>query len=83
MLNYNRPLRESLERAKRSQKNIHTASIVLRPQDSYSDALYIPLKETLNRKLDSQSHNNNSSLTLGKKLLDRSVRLEKSPSLRQ
>lgn len=78
MLNCNRPLRQSLERAKRSQKNIHTASIILKPQDSYSDALYLPLKDAVNKRIDNQSQH----IQNYKKILEKSVRLDKSPSLR-
>jgi len=54
MINCNRVVRESMERSKKSQKNIHTASINLRAQDSYSEAIYLPLREVVQKKVDKQ-----------------------------
>lgn len=57
MIKYNRgSYRDSLEKTKNVKKHVHTASIHLKQNDSYSDTFFLPLKEVVHKKLDEKSN---------------------------
>ena len=57
MIKYNKgSYRESLEKGKTLKKSIHTTSIHLKQNDSYSDAFYLPLREVVQKKIEDKSN---------------------------
>ena len=77
MIKYNkRNYQESLDKAKNTKKHIHTASIHLKPNDSCSDAYYLPLRETVNKKIDEKSNRS----FMKSKSKDKNLKMDKSSS---
>lgn len=77
MIKYNRgSYRESLEKGKNLKKSIHTASIHLKQNDSYTDAYYLPLREVVQKKIEDKSNRS----FIKSKSKDKCVKLDKSSS---
>lgn len=58
MLNSTRTQTESAERSRKpAAKTLHTTSINLKQQESCTDTFYLPLRETVNKRIDNYAHN--------------------------